>query len=138
MGLVKVLSVEAELGLNRPAAIAESDFESTQVNRTGITPSTNVFNSLAYLASSSVTSFIKSCIVAVSSRDLVVRTLRADLMLVDRPGSWAVSGNDNMDNRSECFVNLRFTPGLLGLLLLLREMLEIVVLERTVSWVIVV
>ena len=58
---------------------------------------------------------------------LVVLILRADLMLVTRPGS-AESGKDKTESRSECLVSRLFNP---DPDLLVREMLDWVVRERS-------
>ena len=140
MGLVKFGSLPSgELGLKRPAAFAESDFESTHVSNTGMTPSTRVFSSRIYLTSSSAISFITSVIVAESIFVLVVRTLLADRILAARPGCLE-SGKDKTDIRSECVVSLLLNSGFgrLGLFLLLRDRFDAVVAESSVSCVIVV
>lgn len=67
MGLVTFGSFFKAVLLKRPAATAESDFESTQERRTGITPSTSVRNSRIYFFSSLATSFMMSPRVAVAS-----------------------------------------------------------------------
>lgn len=113
IGCVMTLSESSLVfGLKSPAASATFDFDNTHVSNTGMTPSTSVFNSRMYFASSSATSRMMSSIVAFSRRLRVVRTLRADRMLVALPGA-AESGRDSNETRSECFVNRRFGCDLL-------------------------
>jgi len=98
IGLVTSLgSVWAERE-NKPAATAESDFERTQLRRTGITPSTRVRSSRIYLLSSEASSLMMSPMVAVARRLLFVRMLRADTMLFVP----AALGIDKTDIKSEC------------------------------------
>jgi len=89
---------------NKPAATEESFFDRTQVNRTGMTPSTRVRSSLAYLLSSVVNSCIRSAIVAVAKRLRFVRMLLADLILF-----FPVWGRDKTDIKSAWVVRRRFS-----------------------------
>ena len=96
--------------LNRPAATAESDLESTHVNRTGMTPSTKVRSSRMYFVSSDASSRIRSPMVAVASRLRLVRMLRADIMLLEPP-----LGIESTDMRSAWLASFRLALGPLRL-----------------------
>lgn len=68
--------------LNKPAAIAASDLDSTHFKRIGMTPSARVRSSRMYFVSSEVNSFMRSSRVAVSKRLRCVRMLLAETILL--------------------------------------------------------
>jgi hypothetical protein len=83
MGLVTSLGSAFGAREKSPAATAESVFETRQLRRTGITPSTSVRSSRMNFISSDASSDMMSPMVAVARRLLFVRMLRADTMLFE-------------------------------------------------------